>query len=258
MHNFFINKIKKQLIIGFSKRAGKNFFGRKTIFTQGGGLKVKLRLIDFKRNYVGNGLLLTIEKDINRTGFIGLVCYENGLFSFLLLSSISNIIGKTLVGGFFNFNKFSSSTFLFNIPTGNAIHHIELFPGSNGILCRAAGTSSFIISKDNDYTFLKMNSRWLLKLSNYCIGILGNVSNENHYITRVRTAGKIRQLGFKPIVRGIAKNPCDHPHGGGEGRGSPKKAQRTPWGKLTKIPTKRTKLFYKKKKLFKTLKKKNV
>jgi len=159
MHNFLINKIKKQLIIGFSKRAGKNFFGRKTIFTQGGGLKVKLRLLDFKRNFVGTGLLLTIEKDINRTGFIGLICYENGLFSLLLLSSIPSIIGKTLIGGFFNFNKFSASTFLFNIPTGSAIHHIELFPGSNGILCRAAGTSSFVISKDNNYTFLKMNSR---------------------------------------------------------------------------------------------------
>ena len=159
MHNFLINKIKKQLIIGFSKRAGRNFFGRKTIFTQGGGLKVKLRLLDFKRNFVGNALLLTIEKDINRTGFVGLVCYENGLFSYILLSSFIYSSGKTLITGFSNINKINSSTFLLNIPTGSMIHHIEMYPGSNGILSRAAGTSSFIISKDNDYTFLKMNSR---------------------------------------------------------------------------------------------------
>lgn len=256
MHNFLINKIKKQLIIGFSKRAGRNFFGRKTIFTQGGGLRVKLRLLDFKRNFVGNALLLTIEKDINRTGLVGLVCYENGLFSYILLSSFTYLTGKTVITGFSNINKINSSTFLLNVPTGSLIHHIELYPGSNGIMSRAAGTSSFIISKDHDYTFLKMNSRWLIKLSNFCIGVVGNVSNENHYITRVEKAGKIRQLGFKPTVRGIAKNPCDHPHGGGEGRGSPKKAQRTPWGKLTKVPTKRTKLFYVKKRLFKIFKKK--
>src|ERR1700761_5933408 len=104
MHNFLINRIKKQLIIGFSKRAGRNFFGRKTIFTQGGGLKVKLRLLDFKRNFVGNALLLTIEKDISRTGFVGLICYENGLFSYILLSSFSQLIGKTLIAGFSNIN----------------------------------------------------------------------------------------------------------------------------------------------------------
>jgi len=221
-------------------------------------LKVKLRLLDFKRNFVGNALLLTIEKDINRTGFVGLVCYENGLFSYILLSSYKYSVGKTLIAGFSNINKINSSTFLLNIPTGSMIHHIELYPGSTGIMSRAAGTSSFIISKDNNYTFLKMNSRWLLKLSNFCIGVIGNVSNENHYITRIEKAGKMRQLGFKPTVRGIAKNPCDHPHGGGEGRGSPKKAQRTPWGKLTKVPTKRTKIFYVKKRLFKIFKKNNV
>jgi len=118
-------------------------------------LKVKLRLLDFKRNFVGNALLLTIEKDINRTGFVGLVCYENGLFSYILLSSYKYSVGKTLIAGFSNINKINSSTFLLNIPTGSMIHHIELYPGSTGIMSRAAGTSSFIISKDNNYTFFK-------------------------------------------------------------------------------------------------------
>jgi large subunit ribosomal protein L2 len=158
MHNFLINKVKRQLIVGFSKRAGRNFFGRKTIFTQGGGLRVKLRLIDFKRNIVGNNLLIKIEKDINRTAFVGLVCYENGLFSYILLSSFSYFPGKTLLNGFLNFNKLSSSTFLLNIPTGNIVHHIEMFPGGLGKISRSAGVSSFIISRDEKYTYLKMSS----------------------------------------------------------------------------------------------------
>jgi large subunit ribosomal protein L2 len=158
MHNFIVNKVKKQLIIGFSKRAGRNFFGRKTIFTQGGGLRVKLRLIDFRRNLIGNSLLLSIDKDINRTGFIGLVCYDNGLFSYILLSSMNNIVGKTLIKGFSNTSILGSPTFLLNISTGNIIHHIELFPGSTAKISRAAGSSSFIISRDDNFTFLKMNS----------------------------------------------------------------------------------------------------
>lgn len=106
MHNFVVNKVKKQLIVGFSKRAGKNCFGRKTIFTQGGGLRVKLRLLDFKRNYVGNSLLISVEKDIMRTGYIGLVCYSNGLFSYILLSSLKYNIMETIIKGFSNKNIF--------------------------------------------------------------------------------------------------------------------------------------------------------
>lgn len=256
MRNFLINRVKKQLIVGFTKRAGRNFFGRKTIFTQGGGLKVKLRLIDFKRNVVGQGILLSLEKDINRTGFVGLICRSNGLFSYVLLSSFNPVIGVSAVPGFSNRYTLNAPSFLWTIPTGSVVHHIELSPGKSAKLSRAAGTSCFLISKDPDYCFLKLSSGWLMKVSKYCIGIPGNVSNENHYTTRIHKAGKLRQLGFKPTVRGIAKNPCDHPHGGGEGRGSPKKAQRTPWGKLTKVPTKTTKLFYKKKRLFKIFKKK--
>jgi len=257
MYNFLINKVKKQLIVGFSNRAGKNFFGRKTIFTQSGGLKFKLRLIDFKRNFVGNSLLLLIEKDLNRTALVGLICSNNGLFSYILLSSGNYKENFSFINGFSNYNKIGSSSFLNSVPTGNIVHHIEYIPTKNCKLSRAAGVSSFLISRDNDYSFLKMNSGWLLKLSNYCICVSGFVSNENHYVTRIKKAGDVRKLGFRPTVRGIAKNPCDHPHGGGEGRGSPPKAQKTPWGKLTKVPTKITKLFYLKKKKFKIFKEKN-
>jgi len=257
MYNFFINKVKKQLIIGFSNRAGKNFFGRKTIFTQSGGLKFKLRLIDFKRTFVGNSLLLLIEKDINRTGFVGLICFSNGLFSYILLSADKYKENIDFIKGFCNFNKVGSSSFLESITPGNIVHHVQYTPNKSCKLARAAGVSSFLVSKDKNYSFLKMNSGWLLKLSNYCICISGLVSNENHYFDRIKNAGKNRNLGFRPIVRGIAKNPCDHPHGGGEGRGSPPRAHKTPWGKLTKSPTKITKKFYEKKRKFKIFKKVN-
>jgi large subunit ribosomal protein L2 len=158
MYNYFINKIKKQLIVGFSSRAGKNFFGRKTIFTQGGGLKFKVRLIDFRRNFTTNNILLLIEKDINRTGLLGLVCSSNGLFSYILLSGKDHIESETLIRGFSAFNRIGSSSFLKTIPTGNIVSQIEYVPARKCKLSRAAGSSSFLISRDNNYTFLKMNS----------------------------------------------------------------------------------------------------
>jgi len=255
MYNYFISRIKKQLIIGFSNRAGRNFFGRKTIFTQSGGLKFKLRLIDFSRNFTGNNVLLLIEKDINRTGLLGLICSSTGLFSYILLSTGNYIEGETTIRGFSAFNRAGSSSFLKTIPTGNVISQIEYVPARKCKISRSAGTSSFLVSRDNNYSFVKMNSGWLLKLSNFCICVSGSVSNDSHYITRIHNAGMKRKLGFRPTVRGIAKNPCDHPHGGGEGRGSPPRAHRTPWGKLTKVPTITTKRHYLKKRLFKIFKK---
>jgi len=145
--------------------------------------------------------------------------------------------------------------FLKFVPAGNFIHHVESKPTQGAKFMRAAGTSSFIISQEYDYTHLKMPSGWLLKIHKFCIAVLGAVSNENHFITNLRKAGVKRHLGFKPTVRGISKNPCDHPHGGGEGRGSPPKAHRTAYGKLTKSPTNSRKWQKKKKFLFKIFKK---
>lgn len=247
---FIINRIKKQLIIGFSNRAGRNFFGRKTIFTQSGGVFNKLRIIDFKRSLHCNGILLSIEKDINRTSYIGLICYENGLYTYIILPLNYVNIGS-YVYGFKNLFAMNYSTFLLNVPNGNFVHHIEIKPGYGAKLSRAAGASSFIISNEDLYIILKMNSGWLLKISKFCIAVIGIVSNNENYFKRIEKAGKNRNLGWRPKVRGVAMNPCDHPHGGGEGTGSPPRAHKTPWGKLTKIATKRTKKFLLKKKLFK-------
>jgi large subunit ribosomal protein L2 len=154
---FFVNRVKRNLLIGFSKRSGRNFFGRKTVFTQSGGLFKKMRVIDFFRVLNDSAMLLTIEKDIDRTGYVGLVCFENGLYTYFLLYDGILKIGK-FIHGFVNKFILNSSTFLFNIPTGNFVHHVELKPGSGAKLVRAAGTSSFLISEEKNYVFLKMNS----------------------------------------------------------------------------------------------------
>jgi large subunit ribosomal protein L2 len=158
-NKFFLCRIRKNLVIGFSNRAGRNFFGRKTVLTQSGGIFNKNYIIDFKRNLKYIAILVSIHKDVNRTGFIGLVCYENGMNSYILLSSFHVEIGVgKLIYGFINQLKKNSSTFLLNIPSGNFIHHIETIPAKGAVLSRAAGCSSFIISRDNIYTHLKMNS----------------------------------------------------------------------------------------------------
>jgi len=252
--NFIIQRVKKNLILGYSNRAGRNFFGRKTILTQSGGLKSKLINFDFKRISFSKGVLLTIEKDINRSAFIGLICSNNGLFSYIILSDIHLELGD-FIEGFSLFGDIKTApTFLKNIKAGNFLHHIECLPGEGAKLSISAGVGSFLFNKATDFSFLKMRSGWLIKLSNYCIALKGFVSNRGHFLVNLRKAGKSRHLGFRPRVRGIAMNPCDHPHGGGEGRGSPPKAHRTPWGNLTKSPTKIKKHYLKKKSKFKIFK----
>lgn len=236
LKNYFLGRVKKKLSFCFSKRAGKNCFGRKTIFTQSGGSKLYRYIIDKRRTTTGYFILLSIEKNNIYTGFLGLICYLNGTFVYIYLSKFVNNI-NTLYSAFspiFNVGP----TFLYNIPAGNFIHHVEVIPAKGIKLMRAAGTMCFIFSKINNISILKMGkSGWMLKLSNYCISIIGKMSNEVHNTTRLKNAGAKRKLGFKPVVRGVAKNPVDHPHGGGEGTGSPPRAHRTPYGKLAKSPT---------------------
>jgi large subunit ribosomal protein L2 len=155
--NLLINRVRRFLIIGFSKRAGKNCFGRKTIFTQSGGYKLFYNNIDYKRNLSDIFILLRIEKNILYTSFLGFVCYSNGYFCYILLSDyIKNI--KTIYSGFVTYyNKYGPS-FLSLIPAGNFIHHVEVIPTKGVKLMRAAGTMCFIISKENNYSFLKMKS----------------------------------------------------------------------------------------------------
>jgi large subunit ribosomal protein L2 len=156
--NYFLSKVRNKFFLGYSKRSGCNFFGRKTVYTQSGGVKAKLSLIDFKRNILLNGLILTIEKDYFRTSFISLICYSNGLFSYILLSSKLNLY--EMIDGF-NFKsnlKKNAPMFLYNITVGSLIHHVEIKPLFGAKLCRAAGLSCVIVTKTNNFCYLKMNS----------------------------------------------------------------------------------------------------
>jgi len=155
---FFLNRIKKNLIIGFSKRAGKNFFGRKAIFTQSGGYFTYLRAIDFKRILNMQGLLLSIEKDVKRTALLGLLAFNNGFFSYIILPYLKEVKLLEIFNGFNNELTEKSSLFLYNIPTGNFIHNIALNYGKNAILARAAGVGLFVFSKDKLNTYLKSSS----------------------------------------------------------------------------------------------------
>jgi large subunit ribosomal protein L2 len=154
--NLLINRIRRNLITGFSKRAGKNCFGRKTIFTQSGGYKLFYNNIDYKRNLADIFILLRIEKNILYTSFLGFICYSNGYFCYVFLSDFMKNL-KNIYSGFVINYKFAPS-FLSLIPAGNFIHHVEVIPTKGVKIMRAAGTMCFIISKENNYSFLKMKS----------------------------------------------------------------------------------------------------
>jgi len=184
-----------------------------------------------------------------------MVVYDNGLISFIILShglakgskifsSISYIEKKNFSIGSSNLVKFFG---LFSV-----INSVELFPFSGSKLARSAGSSAYIIKKDKNKVFLKLKSGWQIKISVGCVSSFGICSNPLNRFTIVGKAGKNRAKGIRPTVRGVIKNPCDHPHGGGEGRGSPPVAQVTPWGFLTKgTPTKNKKKDRLKRRLFK-------
>jgi len=159
MKNFFLNRIEKKLIIGFSYKAGRNFLGRKTIFTQGGGKFSKFFILDFRRVIPFSYMLLNIFKDFNRNSLIGFVCYEIGMFSYILLSDNALKVGE-IFDGFVCLKKLNegNSTFLYNVALGNKVHHLELYKGLGAQLVRAAGTKAILVSKDNFTCVVKMPS----------------------------------------------------------------------------------------------------
>jgi len=231
LNSSFIKRAKKNLILGFSNKSGHNFYGRITVFTKGGGMKKKLRILDYRRILYSKGVVISKERDWLHTGYVGCVCYYIGLFSYVILSK-NFFIGSKWEG--FNLFKKGSSNFLLNFNVGTYLNNIEIIPGKGAVLARAAGTSAFVYSKSNNFIVLKLRSGLLKKLSNYCIGSLGIVSNSFHKYSKKKNAGANRILGNRPKVRGVAMNPVDHPHGGGEGKKSQPALPRTPWGKPSK------------------------
>jgi len=234
--NYIFLTISKKLRIGWISSSGRNFAGRICVHHRGGGNKRCYYHIDFYRRVNCYGYIIKKLKTSFFTSLVGLVVYENGLTSYILMSD-SMKSHKIYSGTYGRKVKLDVGTALpiQFIKLFATISNVELYPFTGSILARSAGTSVMVTTKLFDTSVLKLKSGWNLKVSNHCICSIGSVSNSSHRYNYVyKKAGKVRSLGIRPTVRGVAMNPCDHPHGGGEGKKSPPASARTPWGKLTK------------------------
>jgi len=224
-------KPEKSLVKGLRKKGGRNVYGRITVRHRGGGADRKYRLIDFKRSERDVvGRITTVEYDPNRNVRIGLVIYKNGAKKYMLLPEGLKV-GSIVIASEKAEAKVGNSLPLRNVPVGFTIHNIEITPGSGGKFARSAGSSAQVVSKDEKYVTLKMPSSEIRMVPLDCwatVGVLGNPDFKN--ITWGK-AGRTRHRGFRPTVRGMAMNPVDHPHGGGEGRSKSGSHPTTPWGK---------------------------
>ena len=224
----------KSLTEGLTKSGGRNNTGRITARRMGGGHKRTYRLVDFKRRkFDVPATVERLEYDPNRTAFIALIKYEDGTLSYILAPQRLKV-GDTVVSGEKVDVKPGNAMPLRNIPVGSVVHNVELKPGKGGQLARSAGTYLQLVGRDGGYAQLKLPSGELRMVRGECMATLGAVSNPDQMNTNKGKAGRNRWLGVRPSVRGVAMNPIDHPHGGGEGRTSGGRHPVTPWGKPTK------------------------
>ncbi|MGQ9844806.1 MAG: 50S ribosomal protein L2 [Caldisericia bacterium] len=225
---------EKSLVVGLKKKGGRNNQGKITIRFRGGGAKRLLRIIDFKRDKDGvPGKVSSIEYDPNRSARIALIKYSDGEKRYII-APVGLNVGDTIVSGENVPLKPGNSTYIRNIPIGTVIYNIELKPGKGGQIARSAGSQAQILSKDEKYAQVKMPSGEIRLINVNCRATIGQVGNLDHINLQLGKAGRRRNLGRKPHVRGAAMNPVDHPHGGGEGRapvGHP--SPLSPWGKPT-------------------------
>ncbi|MBP5177700.1 MAG: 50S ribosomal protein L2 [Clostridia bacterium] len=225
-------KPERSLIEDQRHSGGRNAQGKITVRHIGGGNKTKYRRIDFKRNKDGiEATVKTIEYDPNRSANIALVCYADGEKRYIL-APVGLNVGDKLLSGEGADIKAGNALRLEAIPVGTIVHNIELQPGKGGQIARAAGMSAQLMAKEGKLATLKMPSGEMRYVSLNCKATIGQVGNLDHEIIRIGKAGKTRHLGIRPTVRGSVMNPCDHPHGGGEGK-SPvgRPGPQTPWGK---------------------------
>jgi len=224
----------KQLTKGLSKSGGRNNRGRLTAFRTGGGHKRSYRIVDFKRNkFDVAGTVERIEYDPNRSAFIALIKYSDGELAYILAPQ-RLAPGDMVISGERVDIKPGNALPLKNIPVGTIVHNIEMKLGKGGQLARAAGAYAQLIGRDGGYAQLRLRSGELRLVPADCLATIGAVSNPDHQNVVIGKAGRSRWLGKRPSVRGVAMNPIDHPHGGGEGRTSGGRHPVTPWGKGTK------------------------
>lgn len=225
---------EKSLLSPLNKRGGRNNKGGITVRHQGGGHKRKYRIIDFKRNKDGiPGRVATIEYDPNRSANIALIHYADGEKRYILAPNGLKV-GQEILSGENADIKLGNALPLKNIPVGTIIHNVELKPGHGGQLARSAGAEAQILGREEKYTLVRLASGEVRLILATCRATIGQVGNIEHELVVVGKAGRSRWLGKRPSVRGLAMNPVDHPHGGGEGRAPiGLKSPVSPWGKPT-------------------------
>jgi large subunit ribosomal protein L2 len=225
-------KPEKNLITKNQRNKGRNNRGVITIRHRGGGHKRSYRIIDFKRNKYGSeGKVAAIEYDPNRNARIALIYYSDGEKRYILHPRNLEV-GNKIISGSGSLLNVGNSLPLEEIPLGTSIHNIELIPKRGGQIVRAGGTSAKILAKEGDYITLRLPSKEIRLVRKECFATIGEVSNNDAFLVKSGKAGRTRWLGKRPTVRGSVMNPCDHPHGGGEGRAPIGRTRPlTPWGK---------------------------
>ena len=227
-------KPEKSLTKGLRSTGGRNNAGRITCRHKGGGHKKLYRVIDFKRNKLDiSAQVLRLEYDPNRTAFIALIEYEDKERSYIIAPNGTKVGDKVISSNEADI-KLGNSILLKNIPVGTVLHNIEMKPKKGAQLARSAGNFVTLVGKDSGYAQLKMPSGELRIVPLECRATVGSVSNPDQKNIKLGKAGRSRWLGRRPTVRGVAMNPVDHPHGGGEGKTSGGRHPVTPWGKKTK------------------------
>jgi large subunit ribosomal protein L2 len=223
---------EKSLVTSKHRQAGRNNQGKITVRHRGGGAKKKYRLVDFKRNKDGVPATVTgIEYDPNRTANIALICYADGEKAYILAPEGLKD-GMTVMNGLGADISVGNCMPISGIPVGTHIHNIELYPGKGGQIVRSAGTSAQLMAKEGKFATLRLPSGETRMVHLVCRATIGVVGNGDHSLINIGKAGRKRNMGYRPTVRGSAMNPSDHPHGGGEGRtGIGRPGPSTPWGR---------------------------
>ena len=225
------SKPEKSLLQPLKKNAGRNNTGRITCRHKGGGHKQAYRIIDFKRDKFGiEGTVKTIEYDPNRNVRISLVVYKDGEKRYILTPQGLNT-GDVIVSGPEAEIQTGNAVPLELIPLGTMVHNVELIPGRGAKMVRTAGGAAQLMAKEGNYVTLKMPSGEMRMVRKECLAVIGVLGNSEFKNIKLGKAGRKRYLGIRPTVRGVTMNPCDHPHGGGEGKTGPGGNPKTPWGK---------------------------
>lgn len=231
----------ESLTINLKKHGGRNNSGRVTAWHRGGGNKIKYRIIDFKRDKIGiPAKVVAIEYDPNRSAHIALLKYSDGEYRYIIAPQDVKV-GETLMSGAEAEIKIGNALPIEAIPLGTMLHNIEIRPGQGGKIVRSAGMSAQLVAKESNYAQIKLPSGEVRRVLIKCMATVGQVGNPDHENISYGKAGRVRHLGRKPIVRGVAMNPIDHPLGGGEGRSSGGRPACTPWGKPEGVKTRKNK-----------------